>query len=705
MSRRRVGGTATLTLLVALSSFAVAGPAHAVTSAYSSAWSLPTAAHHVTSAGVGDFPEGRLALTADLTGTLRALRGDGSVVWQVGVDPLPGAASAMESSPAVGDLDGDGVNDIVVGAGAIDPRSRRDQGGVVAYDHAGHVKWRFRTRDTFNVYTGGPADGLSDGVTTTPAIGDVDGDGVNDVVFGALDHFVYALRGTDGTLLPGFPYDNMDTIFSSPALQDIDGDPALEILIGGDATINPPAGWFAHGTFRALDVTSTGVRQAWMRTFGDIVMSSPAVGDLNGDGRLDAVFSTGGFYNDNLDSHRIWAVDIATGNDLPGWPQAADGLVRTSPALGDVVPDDGGRPEVVVGDLDGAVYAFRGNGARAWKSYPGAPSSGGRGNNGNGYDGGATISDLDGDGDQDIAMPYGLGGALLVDGRTGALQRMVGGTLNATMGAPAVIDFGGTYGRRMVLLGWQPGVPGFAAGAITAVQLPPTSAPPAWPMFRGGPRRLGGPVSPREGESVDFVRSLYSDMLGRVPGAGELAGWSRAVAVGDRSVGASGMSGSEEYRRRVITGAYTSVLARPAEPAGITAWVAELASGRTTLDDLPRRLMLSQEFYLRAGGTDAGYADYLYRRALARPAAPVEQQAWAATVAAAGRAEAVRGIYDSYESSLQRVNGCYSRWLGRAAGPDEQRYWASTVSSVGDERMRVAAMVSPEYLARARARY
>lgn len=669
---------------------------------YAETWNLPTRGHHNSSAVPADLPGGRVVLAADLSGALRAVRADGTLAWEVGVDPMPGLASAVESSPAVGDLDGDGRTDIVVGAGAIDPRNRRDYGGVVAFDDQGRVKWRFRTRDTLNVYTGGPPDGLSDGVTTTPAIGDVDGDGINDVVFGSLDHYVYALRGTDGTLLPGFPFDNMDTIFSSPALVDIDGDPALEILIGGDATINPPAGWFARGTFRALDAVTGGVRQAWMRTFQDIVVASPAVGDINGDGRLEAVFSTGGFYDDVPDSKRIWAIDVVTGNTVPGWPQSADGLLNTTIAIGDVVPGDG-RPEIVLGDRDGALYAFHGDGRRAWKTFPGAS---GRGNNGNGFVGGATISDLDGDGDQDVAMPYGLGGALLVDGRTGQLQRMVGGVLNATVAAPAVIDFGGAAGRQLVLSGWQPGVRDFGAGALIAVQLPATSAAPAWPLFHRDPRRLGAPVSAREGENVDFVSALFADMLGRAPAQTEGAGWSRSISLAsDRSIGARGFSNAEEYRRRQLGAVYVDVLGREAEPGGVDGWVRELAAGRTTLDDLPRRFMLGGEFYARGGGTDQGYADLLYRRALGRAASVDERQLWAGTIARSGRAEAVRGIYDSYESSLRRVGRSYARWLARAASPDEQRYWAATVSEVGDERMREAAMVSPEYLSRARARF
>jgi len=462
------------------------GPDAHAAPAYPTAWTVPTAGAHDTSAAFGELPGGRVLVAADMAGTLRAIRADGSVLWSAMVDPVPGRPSAVESSPAIGDLDGDGRNDVVVGAGAIDPRDRPQAGGVVAFNPDGTVKWRFQTRDTLNVYTGGGPDGLGDGVISTPAIGDVDGDGVADVVFGSLDHWVYALRGTDGRPVPGFPFDNDDTIFSSPALHDVDGDGRLEIVIGGDATPNPLAGLNRRGVLRVLDAANGGVRQLLLRTFDDIVYASPAIGDLDGDGRLEAVFATGGFYNNAADSRRVWAVHLDDGSDVAGWPVSTDGLLQTSVALGDVVPGDGGRPEVVVGDRDGNVYAFRGNGQRAWKSQPGP-----RGANGNGYEGGPTVGDLDGDGDQDVAIGYGLGGALMVDGASGRLIAVVGGTLYASVGAPAIVDFGAAGGRQLIILGWAPGVAGFASGQISAIALPPTTAAPDWPLFRKNERRLG----------------------------------------------------------------------------------------------------------------------------------------------------------------------------------------------------------------------
>jgi len=203
-----------------------------------------------------------------------------------------------------------------------------------------------------------------------------------------------------------------------------------------------------------------------------------------------------------------------------------------------------------------------------------------------------------------------------------------------------------------------------------------------------------------------LVNAVYADVLGRAPASSELAGWTKAVASsGDRWVAVRGFSGSVEYRQRFITEAYADILARSPEPGAVSFWVNEMAAGRMTPDGLRSHFMLAREFYLQGGGTDEGFADLLYQRTFHRVASASEQALWAGTARSAGRAEVVRGIWDSYESALHRVDRSYQRWLGRVASLGEQDYWSRTVITAGDESMREAALVSPEYLTRAQARF
>ena len=68
-------------------------------------------------------------------------------------------------------------------------------------------------------------------VYSSPALGDLDGDGHLEVVVGSDDGKVYAWHH-DGTPVAGWPQTTGDVVDSSPALGDLDGDGHLEVVVG-----------------------------------------------------------------------------------------------------------------------------------------------------------------------------------------------------------------------------------------------------------------------------------------------------------------------------------------------------------------------------------------------------------------------------------------------------------------------------------------
>lgn len=120
------------------------------------------------------------------------------------VDVYPG------SSLAVGDLDGDGMQEIVIADG---------QGYVHCLRHTGERLWLFPT----NRRAGAAA-----------TLGDVDGDGAVDVLVACEDHSVYCL---DSSGMLTWRYVAELRLMAPPTLADIDRDGKSDILFCGSDTI------------------------------------------------------------------------------------------------------------------------------------------------------------------------------------------------------------------------------------------------------------------------------------------------------------------------------------------------------------------------------------------------------------------------------------------------------------------------------------
>jgi hypothetical protein len=383
--------------------------------------------------------------------------------------PQPTGA-AVDSTPAVADLDGDGRPEIISGAGST--WAPNQIGGLIVFASNGAVRCRWRPPTP----AGGPSWST---VFSSPAIGDVDGDGHPDIVFGGFDLRIHAIDRNCHEL-PGFPFYHDDTVFSSPALYDIDHDGRMEIFIGGDSTPGPPED-HRGGVFRVLDWRNGAVVQLWKAYTDDIIASSPAMGDINGDGRVDVVVG-GGDYWHGLDGHRVWAWDAATGARLPGWPQTTSGVVQGSPSIGDVNGD--GRPEVVVGARSGTVYAFRGNGSTLWARVL-------QRNDGSvgALNTSPAIADVNHDGAEDVAIGNDFA-TYLLNGRNGANLRAPMFPNWSFETAPAIYDVAGR--RRLFMIGFS--TPGHQT-VFGSLDLGSAGGKLSWPMFRKSARHLGAPPS------------------------------------------------------------------------------------------------------------------------------------------------------------------------------------------------------------------
>lgn len=344
-------------------------------------------------------------IVATNNGHVVVIRHNGTLLWQRDLAPFFGMAPGTQqiaSSPAVGDIDNNGVLDIVVGAGSI-YNNVCTHGGVIALDRFGNVKpgWPQLALDFNN-------NGCRDTIFSTPALGDLTNDGKLEIVVGGFDKRIYAWRH-NGQLLPGFPVSSYhlqrfplwdlagrlaDTIWSSPALGDLNGDGHLDIVLGADegnfdaryggdsggwtCPYGLPPGWapgYCGGSLYAVDRFGQ-LLPGFPRYFLETVQSTPVVGDVNGDGLPEIFVGTGTFYHDNSPDRptygfRMYGID-RNGNDLPGWAggKVMGGTAPASPSLGDITGN--GQPEIVVAGMDGKLYAWQ-TGGQAVAGFPMTP--------------------------------------------------------------------------------------------------------------------------------------------------------------------------------------------------------------------------------------------------------------------------------------------------------------------------------------------
>jgi len=317
------------------------------------------------------------ASAADQSSTLRVEVGRGEAPMPpsspVDVPPalLPGWPKVITAHPnfspvrgvTFADLDRDGVQEIIASSTA---------GLVHVWDVAG------------TALPGWPR--VTVGFPQYPAaVGDLDGDGIPEVVQTTRGLTsggrLYVFRA-DGSDYPGYPLSfNNNNIEYTAALADLDFDGQLELIVGERA--------WPIGRLHVLRAGGTPFPGAWPVTLDHVPALSASVADLDGDGAPEIVY---GSYN----SLYVFRAD---GSLLPGWPYNVStrhgaNFSYQSPALADL--DGDGRLEIVTAchQSGSGCYVFRADGTL----LTGWPKSFG----GNWSYSPPTVCDLEGDGAREV---------------------------------------------------------------------------------------------------------------------------------------------------------------------------------------------------------------------------------------------------------------------------------------------------------------
>ncbi len=237
----------------------------------------------------------------------------------------------------------------------------------------------------------GPQDAFS-----SPAVGDITGDANPEIVVANMDGSVQAYRASDRKLLWNRSLGNT-AIQASPVLADLGGDGKPDVVV---ATMDGRVVWLDGPTGGVVRTFSQGPPlfcSAGQDCRPDGFFATPAVADINGDGRPEIIAPS---YDHTV---YAWASD---GRLL--WRRFLEDTLWSSPVVADI--DRDGQPEIILGGdiyansplhtpAGGLIWVLRRDGS----TYPGYPRS----TPGQTVWSSPAVADLNGDGNLDIVVGTG----------------------------------------------------------------------------------------------------------------------------------------------------------------------------------------------------------------------------------------------------------------------------------------------------------
>jgi len=404
------------------------------------------------------------------------------------------------NSPAIGDVDGDGRMEVVVGNNLL--YAFNDDGSEVRDGDGQGITW--------GVFSTSGQDFV--GPAALARLDDNPGLEIVAATYTSKQVFVF---DKNGTVLPGWPRTTSDVIRAGVAVGDIDGNGDLEIVavdqdaylyawnVDGSEFIDGDANPLTQGVFRRLPDTTQwqyqmaaladidndgkdeviiptqdkklyvmnelGADQAgWPRTLPNFAGGGVAIGDIDNNGDLEIVVTTrntGETYALNHDNTQMWIRWLPTNL-----------FFNPSPALADLTGD--GKLETIIASSNGRVYAVQYNGSDApgWPVVYATTSY---------AESSPVVGDVNGDGLVDVLLGDEARYINAWSSTGVALEGFPLVTKDAVRGTPAIVDMDDDGDVEIVAVGYDRMVYVWnLSAAYNPAKMP-------WPMFHANIHRDG----------------------------------------------------------------------------------------------------------------------------------------------------------------------------------------------------------------------
>ncbi len=248
------------------------------------------------------------------------------------------------NSPTVGDIDGDGDLDVIVGNDRM-------------------FAWQFDGQEVVDgdsqALTWGVLSSLGDDFIGASALANFDGTPGLEIAAAAYTSKQMFIFDGAGQPLPGWPQPTVDLVRANVAIGDLDGDGDFEVVaIDQEAYLYA---WHHDGT-EVVDGDANPATHGVLRRFPDTNQwqyQSAALADIDSDGKDEVIVAT--------QDKKLYVLNEA-GLDEPAWPRTLLNFAGGGVAVGDI--DANGDLEIVVTTRNtGETYALNHNNTVMWQRW------------------------------------------------------------------------------------------------------------------------------------------------------------------------------------------------------------------------------------------------------------------------------------------------------------------------------------------------